>query len=125
MHSYALWVFSSDLGFTLPFFVRCKCVLSVFPPPHPLTLLLPAVCSAEEDDYDDDDNDNGDDDDDDDDDDDEDDDDDGDDVETIMLLPQALPIFSRSRKLGTRAFFFVTPQRHQSTNLRVKNYFAN
>ena len=30
MHSYALWVFSSDLGFTLPFFVRCKCVLCVF-----------------------------------------------------------------------------------------------
>ena len=101
--------------------VFCVFFCGCFPPPHLLTLLLPAVCSAEEDDYDYDDNDNGDDDD----DDGEDDDDDGDDVETIMLLPQALPIFSRSRKLGTRAFFFVTPQRHQSTNLRVKHYFAN
>ena len=85
--------------------VFCVFFCGCFPPPHLLTLLLPAVCSADDDDnYDD---------------------DEDDDDETIMLLPQALPIFSRSRKLGTRAFFFVTPQRHQSTNLRVKNYFAN
>ena len=104
--------------------VFCGC----FPPPHLLTPPLPAVCSAEEDDYDDDDNDDDDDDengDDDDDDGDDDGDDDDDDDETIMLLPQALPIFSRSRKLGTRGFFFVAPQRHQSTNLRVKHCFAN